>query len=134
MAAEAGDDVHHSAPRCLLGLFDAAAGVLADWSVFDAEAERLSIEVRGFSREDVSRLIESSTFEIPTTEPAGCIRKLATSCGGGGVGPKNPGTLRPTLLLAARRLRWERIDVEAFIEHRAGSSSGAARSDPPLRT
>jgi hypothetical protein len=31
-------------------------------------AERLSMEVRGLSREDVSRLIESSTLEIPTTE------------------------------------------------------------------
>jgi len=68
MAAEARIHVHHRAPRCLLGLFDAAAGVLADWSVFDAEAERLSIEVRGLSREDVSRLIENSTLEIPTTE------------------------------------------------------------------
>jgi hypothetical protein len=31
MAAETGADVHHGAPRCLLGLFDAAAGGLADW-------------------------------------------------------------------------------------------------------
>jgi hypothetical protein len=36
--------------------------------MFDAEAERLSIEVRGLSREDLVALIESSTFEIPTTE------------------------------------------------------------------
>jgi hypothetical protein len=32
MAAESGADVHHGAPRCLLGLFDAAAGGLADRS------------------------------------------------------------------------------------------------------
>ena len=38
-----GAEVHHGAPRCLLGLFDAAAAGLADWSEFDAEAERLSI-------------------------------------------------------------------------------------------
>jgi hypothetical protein len=50
MAAEARADVHHSAPRCLLGLFDAAGG-LADWSEFDAEAERWGIEVRGLSRQ-----------------------------------------------------------------------------------
>jgi hypothetical protein len=31
MDAEAGFDIHHSAPRCLLGLFD-AAGSLPDWS------------------------------------------------------------------------------------------------------
>jgi hypothetical protein len=31
MAIEVRVDVHHSAPRCLLGLFDAAAGGLADW-------------------------------------------------------------------------------------------------------
>jgi hypothetical protein len=68
MAAESGADVHHSTPRCLLGLFDAAARDLADRSEFDAEAERLSIEVRGLSREDLRALIESSTLEIPTTE------------------------------------------------------------------
>jgi hypothetical protein len=47
MAAESGADVHHGAPRCLPGLFEAAATGLADWTEFDAEAERLSIEVRG---------------------------------------------------------------------------------------
>jgi hypothetical protein len=60
MAAEARADVHHYAPRCLLGLFDAAAGDLADWSEFEAEAERLSIDVRGLSRKDLSALIEES--------------------------------------------------------------------------
>jgi hypothetical protein len=68
MATESGTDVHHGAPRCLLGLFDAAAGDLADWSEFDAEAERLGIEVRGLSREDLRALIESSTLEVPTPE------------------------------------------------------------------
>jgi hypothetical protein len=67
MAAESGAGVHHDAPRCVLGLFD-AAGDLAEWSEFDAEVERLSIEVRGLSREDLRALIESSTSEIPTTE------------------------------------------------------------------
>jgi hypothetical protein len=32
MAAESGADVHHGPPRCLLGLFDAVAGGLADRS------------------------------------------------------------------------------------------------------
>jgi hypothetical protein len=45
MAVLASVDVHHGAPRCLLGLFDAAATGLADWSEFDAEAERWGIEV-----------------------------------------------------------------------------------------
>jgi hypothetical protein len=65
MAAESGADVHHDAPRWLLRLFD-AAGDLAEWSEFDAEVERLSIEVRGISREDLRALIESSTWEIPS--------------------------------------------------------------------
>jgi hypothetical protein len=60
--------VHHRAPRCLLGLFDAAVGGLADWSEFDAEAERWGVEVRGLSREDLRALVESSTRQIPTTE------------------------------------------------------------------
>ncbi len=68
MTIEAGANDHHGAPRCLLGLFDAAATGLADWSEFDAEAERWGIEVRGLSREDLRALIESSTCEIPTTE------------------------------------------------------------------
>jgi hypothetical protein len=57
MAAEARADVHHGAPHCLLGLFDVAAGGLADWSEFDEEAERLSIEACGLSREDLRVLI-----------------------------------------------------------------------------
>jgi hypothetical protein len=68
MAAEARADVHHFAPRSLLGLFDAAAAGLADWSEFDAEAERWGIDVRGLSREELTALIEGSTREIPTTE------------------------------------------------------------------
>ena len=52
----------------MLGLFDVAAAGLADWSEFDAEAERFSIEVCGLSRQDLRALIEGSTREIPTTE------------------------------------------------------------------
>jgi hypothetical protein len=62
MAAESGADVYHGALRCLLGLFDAAAG-MAGWSEFETEAERLSIKVRGISREDLTILIEGSTTE-----------------------------------------------------------------------
>lgn len=68
MAAESGADVFHGAPRCLRWLFDAAAGDLADWSEFDAEAERWGIEVRGLAREELRAIIESSTFENPTPE------------------------------------------------------------------
>ena len=63
MAAEDKVDVHHGPPRCLLELIDAATEGLADWSEFDGEAERLSIEVRGISREDLTILIEGSTTE-----------------------------------------------------------------------
>ena len=45
MFAGAEANVHHGAPLCLLGLFDAAATRLADWSDFNAEAERWCIEV-----------------------------------------------------------------------------------------
>jgi hypothetical protein len=55
----------------MLGLFDVAAAGLADWSEFDAEAERFSIEVCGLSRQDLRALIEGSTREIPTTEGGG---------------------------------------------------------------
>jgi hypothetical protein len=68
MAAESRAAVHHDAPRWLLGRFDAVAGDLTEWSEFDAEGERLSIEVRGLSREVLGALIESSTCEIPTTD------------------------------------------------------------------
>jgi hypothetical protein len=68
MAAVARVDVHHRAPRCLLTRFDAAAGGPADWSEFDAEAERWGIEVCGLSREDLAALIEGSTCDIPAAE------------------------------------------------------------------
>jgi hypothetical protein len=68
MASEARADVHHNAPRWLLGLFDAAAGGFADWSEFDVEAERWGIDVRGLWCEGLRALIEGSTREIPATE------------------------------------------------------------------
>jgi hypothetical protein len=77
MAAEAGADVHHRTPRCLLGFFDAAAEGFADWSELGAEAERLSMEVRGLSREGLRALIESSTREIPVTEHRRLHQKAA---------------------------------------------------------
>jgi hypothetical protein len=116
MAAEARVEVHHGAPRCLLGLFDAAVGGPADWSGFDAEAERWGIEVRGLSREDLRALIESSTREIPTTEH----RRLHQE-EGDFVRWDRRGGLR-TLALYGRayfsllaRLRWGRIRGEALI-------------------
>jgi hypothetical protein len=68
IAPEARADVHHRAPSCLLRLFDAAAEGFAEWSEFDAGAERLGVEASGPSREDLSALIEGSTREIPTAE------------------------------------------------------------------
>jgi hypothetical protein len=131
MAAEARADVHHGASRCLLGLFDAAATGLADWSEFDAEAERLSIEVLGFSREDLSALIESSTLEIPTTEHRRLHQEASAFVRWGRRGGRRTLALygRPHFSLLAH-LRWGRVQLEALIEHRAGSLKGAGRCDP----
>jgi len=63
MAASSGADVHQFASRCLPGLFDAVAGGFADWTQFDAEAERLSIEVCWLSRKGLAALIEGSTCD-----------------------------------------------------------------------
>jgi|SRR5919112_4445146 hypothetical protein len=132
MAAEAGVDVHHSAPRCLLELFDAAAGGFADWAEFDADVDRLSIEVRGLSREDVSRLIESSTLEIPTTEHRTLHQEASDFVQSGRRGG------RRTLALYGRsyfsllaRVRWRRVKLEALTRHRAGSLEGTGRYHPP---
>jgi hypothetical protein len=123
MAAEARVDVHHGAPRCLLGLFDAAAGGLADWSEFDAEAERWGVEVRGLSREGLAALIESSTRQIPATEHRRLHQEASDFVRWGRRGGLRTLALygRPYFSLLAR-FRWGRIGVEALIEHRAGSS------------
>ena len=116
------------------GLFDAAAAGLADWSEFDAEAERLSIEVPGFSREELTALIGGSTREIPTTEHRRLHQKASDF-----VQWARFGGLR-TLALHGRscfsllaRFRWGRVQLEALIEHRAGSSKGEGRWEPPSR-
>ena len=134
MAAEAGDDVHHSAPRCLLALFDAAATGLADRSEFDAEAERWGVEVRGLSREGLAALIESSTREIPCTEHRTLHQEAGDFVRWGIRGGRRTLALygRPYFSLLAR-LRWGRIEVEALIEHRTIGLKGADRCDPPPR-
>ena len=134
MAAESGADVHHGAPRCLLGLFDAAAGGLADWSEFDAEAERWGIEVRGLSREGLAALIESSTREIPTTEHRRLHQEASDFVRWGRRGGRRTLALygRPYFSLLAR-FRWGRVELDALIEHRAGSLKGPGRCDPPPR-
>jgi hypothetical protein len=104
MAAESGVEVHHGSPRCLLGLFDAAATGLADWSEFDAEAERWGLEVRGLSRKGVAALIEASTQKIPATEHRRLHQEAGYFVRWAGVGPKDPRPLRPAILLVARPL------------------------------
>jgi hypothetical protein len=118
--------------RCLVGLFDAAAGGLADWSEFDAEAERWGIEVRGLSREDLSALIAGSTREIPTTEHRRLHREASDFVRWGRRGGRRTLSLysRPYFSLLAR-FRWGRVELEALIEHRAKSLKGPGRSDPP---
>ena len=134
MAAEARAAVHHDAPRWSLRVFDATAGDFAEWSEFDTEVERLSIEVRGLSCEDLRALIESSTCETLPTEHRTLHQEASHFVRWG-----RRGGLR-TLALYGRlyfsllaRFRWGRIEVEALTRHRAGSSKGAAHSDPPLR-
>jgi hypothetical protein len=132
MAAESGTDVDHGAPRCLLGLFDAAATVLAEWSEVDAEAARLSIEVRGLSREDLSALIAGSTLEIPTTEHRRLHQEASDFVRWGRRGGRRTLTLYGRLYFSLlARLRWGHIEVEALIEHRAGSLKEPGSSDPP---
>jgi hypothetical protein len=118
-----GAEVHHGAPRCLLRLFDAAVGDFAERSELDAEAERLSIEVRGLSREGLAALIKSFTFEVPATEHRRLHREASDFVRWGRRGAEEPwpSTARPYFSLLAR-FRWGRIGVEALIEHRAGSA------------
>jgi hypothetical protein len=53
----------------------------------------------------------------------GCRGVLYAFCAVGETwGPENPGPLRPAVVLAARPLSVGRIEVEALIEHRAGSA------------
>jgi hypothetical protein len=134
MAAESGAEVRYGAPRCLLGLFDVAAAGLADWSEFDAEAERWGVEVRGLSREDLRALIESSTREIPTTEHRRLHQDEGDFVRWGRRGGQRTFALygRPYFSLLAR-LRWGHIDLEVLIEHRVRSLRGAGRCDPPSR-
>jgi hypothetical protein len=95
--------LYHSAPRCLLGLFDAASTGLADWSEFHEEAARLRIEVRGLSREDLSALIAGSTHEIPTTEHRRLHQEGSDFVRWGRRGAEEP-WLSTAVLLAARPL------------------------------
>jgi hypothetical protein len=96
------------------------------------EAERLSIEVRGISREGLSALIESSTRQIPAAKHCRLHREASDFVWWGRRGGRRTAALygRPYFSLLAR-LRWGRVEVEALIEHRAGSSKGPARGDPP---
>ncbi len=133
-AAKSGAAVHHGVPSSLLELFDAAAGGLAAWSEFDEEAERWGIEVRGLSRQGLAALINSSTCEISTAEHRRVHQEASDFVRWGRRGG------RRTLALYGRsyfsllaRLRWERIEVDALIEHRAGSLKEPSRCDPPPR-
>jgi hypothetical protein len=134
IAGESGADVHHSAPRCLLGLFDAAAAGLADWLEFDAEAKHWGIEVCGLSREDLTALIESSTREIPTMDHRRLHQEASDFVRWGRRGGRRTLALcgRPYFSLLAR-FRWGRIELEALIEYRAGSSKGPGHCDLPPR-
>src|ERR671911_1644081 len=134
MAAESEADVqHHRAPRCLLGHFDAAAaGGLADWSELNAEAERLSIEVRGLSREGLAAQIQGFTLEIPTTEHRTLHQEEGDFVRWGRRGGLRILSLYgPPYFSLLARLRWGCIDVEALIEHRARSLRGAGRERGP---
>ena len=104
MAAVAKPDVHHRAPRCLLGLFDAAAAGLAERSEFEAEIQRWGVEFRGLSRECFAALIEGPTREIPINENRGLHQEASDFARWGRRGPEDLGPLWPAVLLAARPL------------------------------
>src|SRR5215204_3693933 len=134
MAALARDDVHDGAPRCLLGLFDTASGGLADWSEFDGEAERLSIEVRGLSHEGLAALIESSTLEIPTTEHRGLHQEASDFVRWGRRGGLmlDPWPSTPVLLAARKRVssvvhRTSLLQTMASGRHLGAHQRGFAR-------
>jgi hypothetical protein len=112
MTAESGANVHDGAPRCLLGLLDAVAGGFADWSEFDKEAERLSIEVRGLSREELTVLIAGSTREISTTEHRTLHQEEGDFVRWGRRGGRRPLALYGrTSRCSLARLRWTRRRV-----------------------
>jgi hypothetical protein len=123
--------LYHSAPRCLLGLFDPASTGLADCSEFDAEAACPSVEVRGLSREGLAALIKSFTFEVPATEHRTLHREAGDFVRWGRRGGLRTLALygRPYFSLLAR-LRWGRAPLEALTRRRAGSLKGAGRCDP----
>ena len=100
-------------------LFDATAGDLAEWSEFDAEAERWGIEFRGLSREELRVLIEGSTLEIPTPEHRRLHQDAGDFVRWGRRGGLRTLALygRPYFSLLAR-LRWGRVEVEALIGYR----------------
>ena len=110
--------VHHGAARCLLALFDAAAGGFGPWSEFDAEAERWGVDPR-VSREDLEALVEGSTRKLPAADH----RRLHQDAGDFARWGRRGGlrTLafygRPYFSLLAR-LRWGRVEVEALVEYR----------------
>jgi len=117
--------------RRLLGLFDVAAAGLADWSEFDKEAERWGVEVRGLSREDLRALIENSTREIPSTEHRRLHQDEGDFVRWGRRGGQRTFALYDRLYLSLlARLRWERIEVEALINHRTASLKEPGRCDP----
>ena len=116
MAAEARVDVHHGAPRYLLGLFDVAATGLADWSEFDEEAECWGVEVRGLSREDLRSLIESSTREIPAAEHRRLHQEASDFVRWGRRGGRRTLALyRQPYFSLLPSFRWGRVQFEAFI-------------------
>jgi hypothetical protein len=132
MAAEVRVDIHHFAPRCLLGLFDVAATELADWSEFDAEAERWGIEARGLSREDLDHYDRELHPRDPCHRASQAHQEASDFVRWGRRGGQRILALygRPYFSLLAR-FRWDRIELEAFTEHRAGSLEEAGRCDPP---
>jgi hypothetical protein len=77
-------------------------------------------------------LIESSTLEIPTTQHRRLHQEASDFVRWGRRGGHRTLALysRPYFSLLAR-VRWDLVEAEALIEHRAGSSKGGGRCDPP---
>ena len=95
---------------------------------------RWEVEVRGLSSEDLTALIECSTRQIPTTEHRTLHQVASDFVRWGRRGGRKTLALygRPYFSLLSH-FRWGRVEAEALIEHRAGSSKGEGRNDPPPR-
>ena len=130
-------EVHHRVPCRLLGYFDRAregdldGTGLQTWFDWQEEAFRYGVDPL-ISRKELSSLIASSAAKIPATEHRRLHQEASHFVRWGRRGGRRPLALYGRLYLSLlARFRWGRIEVEALLEHRAGSRKEPGSSDPP---